>query len=360
MECQNCSKKGNLKTCGRCKSVQYCSPTCQKEHWKLHKSKCFIKNSIIHYCCDSYFNGAHGGVPRYDYQISLVFPQRFFFKGPAEKNKMLRFLKKCKNPIVITDNHLACDIPNEYKVLLVHHGCAQTTAERNPDWGEPWKSLCTNGQLKMLDYRDPQTTTIVSISQACTNDFTKYFSDKYTKFKRVDILHPSELNENQYKKSFNSTPQVLGNWGGLKKGQRLMPFLIKKAKNFRFNQLRVRIDNRGIDNFNQRKQEIYLNNDIFLQLSNSEGNSYATLDALLCGLVVVSSNVGLFYKNVPEDCFVKLDWRKNGDVEYVESKLRYAWKHKEELTQNARGWYMKNCRFIDWKKKMLRLLEQSF
>ena len=30
-----------------------------------------------------------------------------------------------------------------------------------------------------------------------------------------------------------------------------------------------------------------------------------TLDALLCGLIVVSTNVGLFFKDVPDDCFVK-------------------------------------------------------
>jgi hypothetical protein len=312
---------------------------------------------IVHYCCGSYDHGAYGGVARYDYHIKLAFPQRIFVTGPQQKAPLLQFLEKHKgNVIVITDNHLACDIPNDIPVFLVHHGCAMTTAKRNPEWGEPWKSLCTNGQLKMLDYRNPLNTKIVSISQACTDDFTNYFGEKYTKFERIDILHASELNEDRYKKSFNPTPQVLGNWGGLKKGVRLMPLLIKKANDFKFNQLRVGIDRRGIDNFNQRKQDIYLNNDIFLQLSNSEGNSYASLDALICGLVVVSSDVGLFYKDVPEDCFVKLDWRKNGDVEYVESKLRYAWEHREELARKGREWYMKNCRFVDWKKKMQEII----
>ena len=55
----------------------------------------------------------------------------------------------------------------------------------------------------------------------------------------------------------------------------------------------------------------------FYKYPNSEGNSYATLDALICGLPVVASNVGLFYKDVPEDCFVKIEWRKNHDVEYI-------------------------------------------
>ena len=111
----------------------------------------YSEKLIIHYCCGSMYHGAIGGVARYDYQISLAFPNRIFLEGPREKEKLLKFLKIAKNPIIITDNHLACDIPNKYNCILVHHGCAMTTAERNPDWEEPWKSLCTNGQNKMLE-----------------------------------------------------------------------------------------------------------------------------------------------------------------------------------------------------------------
>ena len=325
-------------------------------HFRNNYKNDKLERIIIHYCCGSYYRGSVGGVARYDYHISKAFPNYKHFTGPQQKNELLQFLKKCKNPIVITDNHLSCDIPNDYETILVHHGCAMTTSERNPDWGEPWKSLCTNGQLKMLDYRSPKNTTILSISQACTDDFTKYFGEKYTKFERIDMLHASELDENRYKTLFNTIPQVLGNWRGLKKGQRLMPHLMKNAKDFKFNQLNISIRDGDINDFNKRKQDIYLNNDIFLQLSNSEGNSYASLDALICGMVVVSSDVGLFYKDIPEDCFVKLDWRKNGDVEYVESKLRYAWEHREVLSKNGREWYLKNCGFKDWTNKIKDLV----
>ena len=79
---------------------------------------------VIHYCAGTYYIGDTGGVARYDYQISQLFPLRVFFKGPKEKMKMLEYLKKCKNPVIITDNHLSCDIPNNYNVILVHHGVA--------------------------------------------------------------------------------------------------------------------------------------------------------------------------------------------------------------------------------------------
>ena len=315
-----------------------------------------LKREIIHYCCGSYFKGNYGGVPRYDYQISLAFPEYKHFTGPGQKKELLEYLKRCRHPLVITDNHLSCDIPNTYEILLVHHGCAMTTATNNPDWGEPWKSLCTNGQNKMLSYREVDKTTIISISQSCTDDFTKYYGETYTRFNRLPMLHPSELDENRVKKSWNTEPVVLGNWLGIKKGERLIPELKKNISEFTFIQLNVRGDHRGIDNFNKRKQDIYLNSDIFLQISNSEGNSYATLDALLCGIPFVSSNVGLFYKDMPEDCFVKIDWERNNDVDYVEERLKYAWENKEEIGRKGREWYMKHCRLTDWLDRMRKLV----
>ena len=313
---------------------------------------------IIHYCCGKYPNV--GGVARFDLQISLIFPDRAFFMGPYEKNAMLSYLKTCVNPVIITDNHLSCDIPNKYDVVLVHHGCARRTLEKNPDWGEPWKSLCTQGQDKMLEYRDPKTTKIVSISQSCTDDFKLYYDKKYTKFRIEKILHPSELNEDCVKSVFNSKPSILGNWIGIKKGERLIPGLKKTLQEYEFNQLNVKpLQNESYKDFNKRKQEIYLKSDIFLQISNSEGNSYATLDALICGLVIVASDVGLFYKDVPDNCFVKLDWRKNGDINYVKERLEYAWENRETLSRNARQWYMENCRFVEWEKKFNRLIFEN-
>ena len=65
-----------------------------------------------------------------------------------KKSQLLSFLDSCKNPLVITDNHLACDIPNKYKTILVHHGVAETHAAREPGWDRYWRDLCCNGQKK--------------------------------------------------------------------------------------------------------------------------------------------------------------------------------------------------------------------
>jgi hypothetical protein len=40
MHCHVCGSSENLKLCSRCKSVCYCSPTCQKKDWSKHKAGC--------------------------------------------------------------------------------------------------------------------------------------------------------------------------------------------------------------------------------------------------------------------------------------------------------------------------------
>jgi hypothetical protein len=146
---------------------------------------------IISYCCNTWPLGL-GGVARYDTQLKLIFPERVFFKAPHEKFKMLEYLKTCDKPMVITDNQHACDIPNDYPVLLIHQGCALATSERNPSWEPYWRDLCCNGQKKMLSFRNPKKNAwIISTAESCTYDFMRFYLNLYPKFKRFDVLHTS-------------------------------------------------------------------------------------------------------------------------------------------------------------------------
>jgi hypothetical protein len=38
--CQKCGKTDNIKMCGRCRNVFYCSVKCQRSDWKNHKINC--------------------------------------------------------------------------------------------------------------------------------------------------------------------------------------------------------------------------------------------------------------------------------------------------------------------------------
>lgn len=318
-----------------------------------------MKPTIISYCNNTW--PSTGGVARYDTQLSMIFPDRFFFKGPEGKESFLHFVHTCENPIVITDNHLACDVPTDIPTILVHHGCAMTTAERNPDWDPYWKDLCCTGQGRMLTYRHPGNTIIISISKACTDDFTRFFPNDYPKFRRHDLLHPSEFDETKYKTTFNTTPRVLGNWNHMKKGGDLLPAIKHMLPGFEFNQLDVQpVSGETLQDFNIRKQQIYIDSDIFLQLSNSEGFSYASQDGAICGLVNVCTNVGAYHGDVPSSCYQPLEWSRcfvEKDSQYVAEQIQHAWDNRYELGRNIRDWYMKNCRFTQWSRSMLDIVD---
>ena len=49
---------------------------------------------------------------------------------------------------------------------------------------------------------------------------------------------------------------------------------------------------------------------MFLQLSTCEGNSYSALDAILCGIPLISTRVGFCYNDIPNNCFIELDLKK--------------------------------------------------
>ena len=317
---------------------------------------------IVHFCASSYETGSVGGVARFDDHVKRAFPHRIHF-SQRQIREMYNYLNKNRDAIVITDNQLSVHVPNEIKTIIFHHGCGYTTWERNykndPNGLEFYNSYA-KPQEQMLSYRNPKNTIIASISTACTEDFARYYGDKYTQFKRYDMFHTSEFDESKYKITFNKNPVVLGNWLNRKKGAELLPSLKSNIKEFTFKQLDIKpasLSEEDLNDFTRKKQEIYNSADIFLQISNSEGNAYATLDALACGLPIVASNVGLFYKDVPEDCFVKLDWQRNNDEEYVRSKLLYAWENREILSNNARNWYLKNYRYDDWLKKIRNLVD---
>lgn len=317
------------------------------------------KKTIVHYCCGTYYRGNFGGVACYDYQFSKAFPHRVFFEGPREREKMLEFLETCDNPIVVTDNHLSCDIPNKYNTFVVHHGVALTHAVREPTWDPYWRELCCSGQDRMFYHRFPETTKFISTSKFCTDEFTKHYKSDYEKFQRIDILHSSELDESNVKKDWNKTPVVLGNWSTENKGSKIVQAIPQISNAYKFQTINVR-PTHGIKDFHKRKQEMYLQSDIFLQLSLCEGFSYAALDAIVVGLPVVSTDTGFFYGDIPEDCFVKIDWQRNNDLEHVLEKLEYAWENKERIVKNAREWYNDTCKFSLWEQEMKKCINGNF
>lgn len=317
---------------------------------------------IIHYSMQSYDIGEFGNVGRYDHHLKAIFKNRRFYKAPEQRNEMLQYSEHLKslgkNTIFVTDNHLACDIPNYYQVFVVHHGCARKTAENNPSWDKQWREFCVTGQDRLIEHRDPSTTEMISPSREIQEDFKRFYGESYDKFRNHLIYSTSDFDEKKFKTyspiNERRDIHVLGDFGG-KKGDFNKLKRSNLTSQYRFNELEVFGQTyRNVQIYNEVKQNVYLTNDMFIQISNDEVSSYGALDAAICGLVVVSTPVGIF-SEVPDDCFVKIDIEKRYDMDHVKDCLDIAWSNRIVLSKNLKNWYQDNCSFKHWENRMVKI-----
>jgi predicted O-linked N-acetylglucosamine transferase (SPINDLY family)/glycosyltransferase involved in cell wall biosynthesis len=319
---------------------------------------------VISYCCAKYPE-SYGGVARFDYHLSTVYNERKWF-GPNDKTTMLDFIQEQilldKKLIVITDNHLACDIPTNIPCIIFHHGCAQTHADRDPYWPDHIKNPIILGQRNMLHHRTPTNTIIVSISEFCTSEFIKYYGSDYCKFPNIKLLNSSELDKDKYKMNLKTTqnkkPIIIGNWTDTNKGNKIIQKLAKELKDeFLFRN--IRIPNKdSIDEHNQIKSLLYMSSDMYLCLSASEGNSYAMMDALLTNLLVISTNVGIAFNdiNTTNGACETFDWNKRNDITYIADIIRNTWANRTDKQYKSREWFMKHTSFSEWQEQFTNIV----
>ena len=81
---------------------------------------------------------------------------------------------------------------------------------------------------------------------------------------------------------------------------------------------------------------------------------------IICGIPLVSTSTGFRHKDIPEDCYVKIELDKVNDIEYLCEKIFEAYDNKKILTKKAREWYDCNCRFDDWEIKMKDFIERFY
>lgn len=314
---------------------------------------------IISYCNNKYPDN-YGGVARFDYCISLIFPERIFFKGPEQIDKLLEYINTLNTDeyIIITDNHLTSQIPQYIPLIVVHHGVARVHLEREPNWDDKWKNLCVYGQDLMFHLRKPKNTIFISPTKFCQNEFYRIYGEHYKTYENIYLPHASELDENIYKKELNDKPVIIGNWIQDSKGKNFIADLIKELPEFEFRPLQIDFTNKTIEEYNKMKQQMYIEGDIYLCLSIVEGSSYSVLDAMLNNLLIVSTDVGIMENEVNKDSFVNLKWN-NLKTKVIAKKVKYIWKNKEKYFNKSREEYFKIISWEVWSQKWNNLIKNQ-
>lgn len=277
--------------------------------------------SLYHYCGATYTHGSFGGVARFDSELRKVFPQMTTFT-PKEYNSVIPLLTD--KDVVITDNGMCLQIPNNITCVVVHHGSAIVHKNREPNWpGDHY----VQGQKDMVK-RGNNVYVAPSIFMRDS------FFDELG-IESVLIRHSCDLEPYPY--TISQKPVILGDWRDFNKGNTIIEELKEIAPQYEFRQLKC-----GRDNYS--KELAYSYADIYLTLSLSEGCSYSQLDALACDVPVLSTDVSLFGGDCDSICGEVISWRDRENTGLI---LR-AIEHMLNKTYRPREWFDKNCSFETW------------
>jgi len=244
--------------------------------------------------------GGWSGVPRFDRALAIAFPEMISVTQLPEG--------LTQGDVVITDNHLSLFVPENIPTVVVHHGCAATHFERDPQWRTDHNLdlVHMQGQMFSLSNR-----TYVAPSQWVAGEFRRQYGlgDRY----RPLIIPHYVAQIGHYGPAKDARPVVIGDWRDWNKGADLWRKIAAACPEMDFAPL----------NFQTEKDRIrtYSFASAYLCLSVSEGGSYSVCDAEATGLPLVTTDVG----NCREfQEAVAIPWPKRGDTATVVEAIRKA------------------------------------
>ena len=279
---------------------------------------------LIHYTPSNYESGSFGGVARFDYELRKAFPS---ITSVLRQRDIPWYSLDINDTIVITDHSFIHEIPQPLKVIAVHHGMAAEHKKRNPAW---------DGDIYVRQQAGMSTrpkTWFVGISE-----FTKRAAKEHHGIiDDIVILHAVDTAPIiKPKQGYN----VIGDWRTPSKGRDLIQKLREECPEFIFSQLSCgKYD----------KANGYANQNIYLSLSACEGNSYAVMDAIACGLPVLSTTSGLFDGDYDERLGEVIPWKERGNANLINEKLQKIYDNYDKY--NPIGWMRDIIPFDKWKKQ---------
>ncbi len=217
---------------------------------------------IYGYVSKTVEQGGWTGVSRFDASLRRVFRE---MQSVTEVPRDLG-----SDDLVITDNHLSCEIPPEVRTVVVHHGCAKTHYDRDPAWRSERTAHIVKLQREMLDI--PNRTFVAP---------SRWVAEQFGRPGATVIPHWVERIEPLPK---NGRPVIIGDWRDNNKGAGIWRALAERCPQWEFRPLSF------CNDAGRRRQ--YGEASLYLCLSLSEGGSYSMCDAEAAGLPVVTTDVG--------------------------------------------------------------------
>jgi hypothetical protein len=277
-------------------------------------------------------DGDMTGVPRFDWELRRVFP-RMVSETPRRRVRAWLHWLALRHPdtIVVTGSEQSVLVPRRLRTIVVHHGCAQTHFDRDPDWRGPEPQRLCVAQRKM--YRR-ENRWYVALARWCAEQFSHHY-----RVPPAQVI-PSWVEPIERRRQMSSRPIVLGDFRNFNKGRDTVPRLSRALPEWEFRTLSCTY---------QTRKEAYAAADAYLCLSLSEGGSFAVSDAESARLPLVTTDVGNYREY--SDARV-ISWEARDDVAQVRQALERA------LDVGRGSGFFGGWTFESWRRAWLALVEE--
>lgn len=231
----------------------------------------------IHHLANAHWPAHATGVPRFSRDLKAAFP---YIRNIGPRS--IDGFPWREDDVVVADNHLALLVPEQVRVVVVHHGCAKIHYEREPGWRSGHSASMVDAQRRMLNRPN---TTFVAPSRWVGERFREISQYEGWRYEPVLIPHWVEPIKPSRREP-RERPVVTGHWGDHNKGRDAIGAITEALPEFEFRPLKF------APHDNLAKAKSYQDADVYLCLSLSEGAPYAVADAEAARLPIVSTEVG--------------------------------------------------------------------
>jgi hypothetical protein len=248
-------------------------------------------------------DGGWTGVARFDWELRKAIPGLISL-NTSWRNRWALWTMARRRPdtVVVTGNETSLLVPDALRTIVVHHGCAQTHWDRDPQWHRRGPRAMCRAQRAM--YRRPNRW-YVALAAWTAEEFARHYD-----VPKARVI-PSWVEPIPRSRRRPERPVVIGDWRTFNKGETLIPALRERVPE---------VELRPLDFTYDERAAFYADADAYLCLSLSEGGSYSVADAEAAALPLVTTDVGNYREYGDE----VVPWQQRDDLDLVRDALLRA------------------------------------